>query len=142
MANIGRFDPFDVSLDPFDDMFKGFFRPVRMENQPQQSSIRMDVRENDQNYVVEAELAGARKEDIHVTIESNQVAISAEVQKTPGKEGEKILRNERYVGKLSRRFALGHEIDEGAAQAAYSNGALALILPKKTASAVKKLDIQ
>ncbi len=142
MANIGRFDPFDVALDPFDDVFRGFFRPVRMEGTSQQCSIRMDVWEDDQRYVVEAELAGVRKEDIHVTIEGNQVVISAEVQKIPGKDGEKMLRNERYTGKVSRNFALGHEIDESAAQATYRDGVLALILPKKMVSAAKRLDIQ
>lgn len=142
MANITRFDPFQINaLDPFDDVFKGFFRPVRTENQsPVQ--IKMDVKENDKSYTVHAEVPGIKKEDIHVTIEGNQVAISAEVkQEKEVKEGEKLLRSERYYGKVARSFSLANDIDEGAAQAKYSDGVLELVLPKKTSTSLKKLTI-
>lgn len=44
MANVARLDPFQISaLDPFDDVFKGFFRPVRLESQPQMQ-IKMDLK--------------------------------------------------------------------------------------------------
>jgi len=108
MANITRYDPFDVTLEPFDDLFRGFFRPVRFEGQPQQMQIKMDVKENDKTYNVHAEIPGVKKEDIHVTIEGNQVSISAEVKKEKEeKEGEKVLRSERYYGKVYRSFTLG-----------------------------------
>ena len=57
------------------------------------------------------------------------------------KEGEKVLRSERYYGKVARSFALASEIDEAAAQAKYDNGVLELVLPKKTVTAAKKLTI-
>ena len=84
-----------------------------------------------------------KKEDIHVTIDGNQVAISAEVKKEKEvKEGEKVLRSERYYGKVSRAFTLGQDVDEAAAQAKYANGVLELHLPKKVAPASRKLVIQ
>ena len=146
MANVTRFDPFQVSSpfggnDPFDDVFKGFFRPVRPEGQ-QPVQIKMDVKEDDKGYAVHAEIPGVKKEDIHVTIDGNQVSISAEVkQEKEVKEGEKLLRSERYYGKVARSFALGSDIDEAAAQARYDNGVLELTLPKKTVTAAKKLTI-
>ncbi|HNJ77440.1 MAG TPA: Hsp20/alpha crystallin family protein, partial [Azospira sp.] len=76
MSNLTR-------LDPFDDLFRGFFvRPVEMGNStPSQApSIRMDVRENPDTFQVHAELPGVKKEDIHVTIDGNLVSISAEVK--------------------------------------------------------------
>ena len=113
MANITRYDPFDVALDPFDDLFRGFLRPVRFEGQPQQMQIKMDVKENDKAYTVHAEIPGVKKEDIHVTIEGNQVSISAEVKKEKEeKEGDKVLRSERYYGKVYRSFSLGQDVDE------------------------------
>ncbi len=142
MSNIVRRDPFEFGIEPFDDLFKGFFRPVRMEGLPE-LQIKMDVKENDKSYTVHAEIPGVNKEDIHVTIDGNQVSIAAEVKKTKeDKEGDKVLRSERYYGKVSRSFALGQDIDEGQAQAKYADGVLELVLPKKVATTAKKLAVQ
>ena len=143
MANITRFDPFQIStLDPFDDVFKGFFRPVRTESAPD-VQIKMDVKEDDKAYTIHADIPGVKKEDIHVTIDGNLVSISAETkQEKEVKEGEKLLRSERYYGKASRSFSLASEIDEGASQAKYSDGVLELTLPKKAVTSAKKLTIK
>lgn len=140
MANILRYNPAD---DAFDDLFRGFFmRPVRLEGQPE-VQIKMDVSEDDKAYTVHAEIPGVKKEDIHVTIDGNQVAVSAEVRNEKEvKEGEKVLRSERYYGKVSRAFTLGQDVDEATAQAKYKDGVLELTLPKKAVAASKKLTIQ
>jgi HSP20 family protein len=147
MFNISRYDPFSVArTDPFadiDDLFKGFFvRPVSFEGQtPMQ--IKMDVKENDGTYTVHADIPGVKKEDIHVTIEGNQISISAEkkVEKEE-KEGDKVLRSERYHGTVARSFTLGQDVDETKAAAKYSDGVLELTLPKKATTAGKTLSIQ
>lgn len=143
MANISRYDPFDMTAEPFDDLFRGFFRPVRFEGQMQPMQIKMDVKENDKSYTVHADIPGVKKEDIHVTIDGNQVSISAEVKRVKEeKEGNKMLRSERYTGKVYRSFSLGQDIDEGASVAKYTDGVLELTLPKKQTVASKKLTIQ
>lgn len=147
MANITRYDPFSLArTDPFgdiDDLFKGFFmRPVLLEGQPQMQ-IKMDVKEDDNAYTVHADIPGVKKEDIHVSIEGNQVSISAETKmEKEEKKGEKVLRSERYAGKVARSFTLAHEVDEARAQARYDDGVLELTLPKKAATSAKKLAIQ
>jgi HSP20 family protein len=138
MANITR-------LDPLDDLFRGFFvRPVDFNGTPQQPpSIKMDVKEQGDNYLVHAELPGVRKEDIHVVVDGNQVSISAEVrQEKEVKEGERVLRSERYFGKVARSFQLGQEIDDSKAAAKFTEGVLELTLPKRTASPNKRLAIE
>ena len=140
MANISRYDPFE-STDPLDNLFRGFFRPVQMDKDMPQ--IRMDVKEDEKCYAVHADMPGVAKDDIHVTIDGNTVSISAEVKKSAEqKEGEKVLRRERYFGRVSRSFALEHEVDEVAASAKYQDGVLELVLPKKTATAAKRLNVQ
>ena len=147
MANLTRYDPFNLSrFDPFgdiDDLFKGFFvRPMALEGQPQMQ-IKMDLKENENAYTVHAEIPGVKKEDIHVSIEGNQVSISAETRvEKEEKKGEKVLRSERYVGKVARSFTLAHDVDESKAQAKYTDGVLELTLPKKAVSAARKLAIQ
>jgi len=140
MANITRYDPFEMT-DSLDNLFRGFFRPVQLDKDMPQ--IRMDVKEDDQGYAVHADIPGVSKDDIHVTIDGNTVSISAEVKKnTEQKEGEKLLRRERYFGRVGRSFALEHEVDEAAASARYQDGVLELVLPKKAAAAAKRLAIQ
>jgi len=144
MSNIVRRDPFAID-DMLDDLFKGYFvRPMRMSSeQPEMQMIKMDVKEGDKDYTVHAELPGVNKDDIHVTIEGNSVAIRAEVKKTSEqKEGDKVLRSERYYGSVYRSFALGQEVDEANARAKFDNGVLELVLPKKTATAARKLAIE
>ena len=83
------------------------------------------------------------KEDIHVSIDGNQVSISAETRmEKEEKEGEKVLRSERYVGKVARSFTLAHDVDEAKSQAKYADGVLELTLPKKAASQAKKLAVE
>ena len=138
MANITR-------LDPLEDLFRGFFvRPVDLNaNQQQPPSIKMDVKEQGDDYLVHAELPGVKKEDIHVVVDGNQVSISAEIkQEKEIKDGERVLRSERYFGKVSRSFQLGQEIDDTKAAAKFNEGVLELTLPKRAASPNKRLTVE
>jgi len=140
MASIVRFNTLDTALD---DLMRGFFvRPVNFEPAvPVQ--LRVDVTENDTGYVVRAEIPGVKKEDINVGIDGNQVEINAEVKhEKEAKDGEKVLRSERYYGKVYRAFALGQDVDENSTQARYADGILELKLPKKAAKSVKRVTIQ
>ncbi len=133
MSNLARFNPFSELRDPFsDDFFKGFaLRPVyrMLEGEPQ---MRLDLTEDDKNFFVKAEIPGVNKEDIKVSVDGNQVSLSAEVKKeTEEKEGAKVIRSERYYGSVARSFTLDQTVDQAAALAKYENGVLQLTLPKK-----------
>ena len=137
MANITR-------IDPFDDLFRGFFvRPVDFNGAPAQTpSIKMDVQEQGDSYLVHAELPGVKKEDIHVVVEGNLVSISAEVkQEKETKEGDRVLRSERYFGKVSRSFQLEQDLDDTKAAAKFNDGVLELTLPKRMNNQSKRLNI-
>ncbi len=137
-----------VSYDPLadtavDEVLRGFFKPVRWEHAPAPVMIKMDVTETANGYLVHAEMPGVRKEDIEVAIEGNQVTISAEVKReTEKKEGERVLRSERYYGNVYRSFALPTELDEPACEAKYDNGVLELKLVTRTPTAGKKLEVK
>ena len=142
MTYLTRYSPFN---ERFDDLFNGFFvRPAALDDQTQpRVTIRMDVTEDDKAYKVHAEVPGAKKEDVHVTIDGNQIAISAEATtRKEQKEGEKVLRSERSYGKAYRAFTLAQEVDEASAEAKYIDGVLELTLPKKAAAAATRLSIQ
>ncbi len=143
MNTLVRLDP---HADRLDDFFAGFFRPVFNAERgalTNVSEIRIDVREDDKSYTVEAVVPGVKKDDIHVAIDGNEVSITAEVKNEKDvKDGERVLRSERFYGKTTRRFALAQEIDESGAQAKYEDGVLKLSLPKKAATSARKLTIQ
>jgi HSP20 family protein len=139
MANIMRYDPFE---DVFGDLLKGFFvRPVNFES-PLQSMLKIDVTEDEKAFKVQAELPGVKKEDINVSIDGSHIAINAEVKKEhEEKDGERVLRSERFFGKFSRSFQLDQDVDESKAEAKYTDGVLQLVLPKKAAVSAKRLSI-
>jgi HSP20 family protein len=140
MNKLIAYDPFGDS--GFDDLFRGFFRPVRLANGAP-VSMKMDISENDKGYVVHAEIPGAKKEDVQVTIDGNEVTIGAEVKREfEPKEGEHVLRTERYFGSVHRSFTLPVDVDEAASSARFENGVLELTLAKKAALAGRKLTIQ
>jgi HSP20 family protein len=97
--------------------------------------IKMDIAENDKSFVVKAEVPGVNKDDIKVSIRGNAIFISAETKKEKEtKEGESVIRSERFFGKQTRSFELSSDIDESEASAKYNNGILELNLPKKSGS--------
>jgi HSP20 family protein len=141
MATLTRID------EAFDDLLRGFFvRPVSFEgthSQPAVGQFRVDVSENEQAYVIRAEIPGVKKEDINISIDGDQVAIAAEIKNEKEvKDGERVLRAERHYGKVYRAFALGQAVDENAASAKYTDGVLELTLPKKAAAQAKRITIQ
>lgn len=131
-----------------DDFFKevapGFFiKPLHGDPVPGASQIRIDVSENDQAFTVRAEIPGVNKQDIHVSVEGSIVTLSAEIrQHDAEREGEKLLRSERYYGSVSRSFQLPAEVDEAQSKARYENGILLLDLPKKVSNSPQRLTVE
>ena len=125
MNNLTRYENLD-------DLFNGFFlKPVGFPKNAPNLSIKTDISEKEDAYLVKAELPGVKKEDIKVKIEGDTLSISAEVkQESEQKEGERVLHSERYYGSISRSFRLGSEIDQSASTAKYEDGILNLELKK------------
>jgi HSP20 family protein len=139
MPRLSLYDPF---ADVFPELFRGMLAPASPDN-GKPLEIRVDVTETDGEYKVAAELPGVGKDDINVQIDGNRVSISAEVKsEKETRDGERVLRRERYRGMVSRSFALANEIDEERASASYENGVLNLTLPKKVPAASKRLQIR
>lgn len=133
-----------IYRDPLNDLLRGFFvRPVEFGDTKETPALTVDVTEQDKAYAIHAEIPGVNKEDIHVSIDGAVVSISAERRNQKEvRDSNKILRSERYFGKVSRSFQLPQEVDESQASAKYSEGVLELLLPKKAAAQAKRLSIQ
>lgn len=140
MSQLRRYDPF--AIEPVGDIFQGLLRSFRggMEGA---LPFKVDVTESDSAYNVVAEIPGAKKEDIDVTVDRGTVMISAKVERlTEKKEGERVIRSERYSGAMQRMFTLDAAIDESKVDASYEDGLLHVTLPKKEASPQQRITIR
>lgn len=113
-----------------------------LRNLEQAPRMMVDIEENDQAYILRADVPGANREDIAVTVDGNTVTIAADVvQEQTDQRGDMLL-SERVYGEEYRVFTLPQEVDESKAEARVENGILVLTLPKKTGGGAKKLNIQ
>jgi len=145
-TSLTRFDPVGRLLraDPFrsvDDFFSDLRTPSLFRAADMAPRIRMDVTESDQAYKVKAELPGAKKEDIKVNIDGNQVSISAETKSESAQDGGTAIWSERSWGQFYRSFTLPQPVDDGQARAEFRDGVLELELPKKSGGTGKPLTI-
>jgi len=140
MANITRYTSFS---DLMGEMFKNFMssRPVRFLEEEAGMQMRTDLSEDDKAYTLKEEIPGVKKEDIHVSIDGNRVSISAESKKE-SEEGSKVIRSERYYGKVYRGMTLDSDVNPETAEANYADGVLTLTLPKKAGSATRQLTVK
>ena len=119
----------------FDDMFE-FDVP-----RTQKERMECDVYEEDGNYVVEASIAGFKKEDIKIEAEDGNIIITAEKNENSKEEdkNKKYLRRERHFhSRTQRAFYLG-DIDEDNIKATFDNGVLKVTVPKKQIESNRKL---
>ncbi|MFZ3121546.1 MAG: Hsp20/alpha crystallin family protein, partial [Variovorax sp.] len=106
------------------------------------ADLRVAVSENDHEYLIRAEIPGATKEDIRVSIDGNYVSITAEIKKDQEEKHGRSLVKETYHGSVSRGFTLASDVDETSAVAKLEDGVLRLTLPKREGTTSRLLQIQ
>lgn len=147
MSNLTHWNPFkSLSRFPpnvdFENYLRTFAPSAIWSNMETMPDIRLDVSEDPNAYRVKAEIPGVDKKDIDLSVEGNQISISAEIKReTKQKDGEKAVCSERYYGKVYRSFATPTDVDATKAEAKYENGVLTVTLPKKSNGHARKIVI-
>jgi Molecular chaperone (small heat shock protein) len=134
--NLERGDYFNHLFNDFfnDDFFSGF--PMTM------NTFRVDMKETEDAYMVEADLPGVKKGDIDIVYENNYLTISAKRDEETESKTDSFLRRERHYGELRRSFYVDN-VDENRIDASFNEGVLKLVLPKITKGTQKrKIDIR
>ena len=108
---------------PFDEFFRPF--PMGEAERP----MHVDVLEENDKFVLEAELPGVKKEDIVLEINNDALSISTSVNEEKEEKHEGYICRERRKGTMARRFSL-EGIDIDGISASYENGILTVLLPK------------
>jgi len=132
-------------MDMFDGFDKEFNRGLRWADQmfggkPAPRMMKTDVRETETGYELEMDLPGFRKEDITLELQNGNLTVSAKHsdEKKDTDENGKLLRQERYVGSMSRSFYVGSHVTEEDVKARFEDGVLKLCVPKKEAKKVEE----
>lgn len=120
--SISTFNPF-AEMDELERQFFGS-RDI--------AEFKTDIIDNGKEYILEADLPGFKKEDIHISTEDGYLTIQAERREEIEEKRESVgyIRRERSYGSFSRTFDIS-SIDEDKIKASFKNGVLKLILPKQ-----------
>jgi HSP20 family protein len=91
----------------------------------------VDIYENKDQIVLEAELPGMKQEDFDLSIENNVITLRGERRFEKSDESDNYHRVERSYGAFTRSFTLPQTVSGEEAQAEYNNGVLRVTLPKR-----------
>ena len=132
-------------LRAWDDFEKNFFGDWS----GMMTGFRTDIIDKGDKYVLEAELPGFEKGDIHIDLDGDMLTIRAEHNSEEEKKHHKYVRQERYTGACQRSFYVGEgvkqersyssysrsfrisDVKPDGISAAYKNGVLELVMPKR-----------
>ena len=121
----------------FDGFFRGFDEPLLGHGQFGWPHV--DVRENDSQFKVCAELPGLEERDVEVTFSDGVVTLKGEKRL----ENDAALYSERWSGSFERQIVVGDAVDPENVKATFKNGVLTVILAKKPEARrqVKRIEI-
>jgi len=139
-----RYTPFGGFEELFGQMGRGFESMVPATTA---SGMAVDVANEDDSFVVTADLPGYERSDIDLTVDDAVVTISAEHEQAADEtdEDDSYLHRERHTTSIQRRLTLPEAVDEDHASAAYHNGVLTVRLPKQSTVAIedgRRIDIE
>ena len=95
-------------------------------------AMKTDITEKDGSYMLDMELPGCKKEDIHLELNDGYLNVSASHNTSKDEKDDKgnVIRQERYSGTFSRSFYVGENVREEDIKASYDNGELKISFPK------------
>lgn len=123
----------------FDDFFKDpFFAKVSSMATP----IRADVKETDNEYIVEAEMPGVNKEDIIIDLNNEMLTLGVDIKQENDEKDDGYIYKERRSGSYRRSFSVPN-INNEEVKASYKDGLLTITLPKaEPDKKVRKIEIE
>ena len=124
-----RFEPLK-EFDSFADQIQKYFSDFPGFQPNHSFSPRIDISENKNEILVEAEMPGLQKENIKLTLEDNILTIEGKKEKANLDKDDKVHRTERIFGSFKRSFTLPVDVDPEKVNAKFENGVLKITLEK------------
>ena len=101
----------------------------------------VDIYENKDHIVLEAELPGMKQEDFDLSIENNVITLRGERKFEKTDENDNYHRVERSYGAFTRSFTLPQTVSAEGATAEYNNGVLRVTLPKREETKSRRIQV-
>ena len=127
----------------FDDLFNFDFPTMRSFDDTDRKlygnragrMMKTDVHEKDDQYEVDIDLPGFKKDEISLDLENGYLTVNAAkaLDKEEKDDKGKLIRQERYSGSMTRSFYVGENVTEEDIKAKFEDGVLKLNVPKKDA---------
>jgi HSP20 family molecular chaperone IbpA len=136
--SIIRYRPRTMDLFNWDRVFDSFFGDSDYSvGQPA-----VDVREDEDNYVVEAELPGLSEKDVEVKVENRVLTIASRKDESSEEKSDGYIRRERRHYGFKRSFSLPENVDVEKIAARFENGLLNIAVPKAAAAKPKLIEVK
>ncbi len=134
--------PNSISIfDDFDKFFESFWKDVPSDaTRVRYPSV--DIREEKDKFVLEADMPGYNEKDVNVNVENHVLTIESEAQDNREAKGENYLVNERRLCSFRRSFNLPEGVSEDKIKGEFKNGVLVLDIPKSPEKQPKKIAIK
>ena len=155
MSDVTRWEPVLTHWNPFKELenmekrLSGYLgRPgARTESGKEAMTVaewspRVDITEDDKEYVIKADLPDVKKEDIKLTVLDNVMSISGERKYEKEEQGKKYHRVERSYGSFMRSFTVPDDADASKVSAEYKDGVLNAHLPKSEKANQKSIEVK
>lgn len=101
----------------------------------------VDIYENKDQIVLEAELPGMKQDEFDLTIENNVITLRGERRFEKTDESDNYHRVERSYGSFTRSFTLPQTVSAEEAKAEYNNGVLRVTLPKREEAKSRRIEV-
>lgn len=151
MSVLAKWDPMR-ELEDFSNRLSAYFGSNHLQKGETQDengwftkaqwSPLVDISEDDQEYVIKAELPGVEKDQLKVTVENQTLLIAGERTSEREEKKRKYHRVERAYGSFLRSFTLPDDADGNKIRAEFKNGVLKVHLPKSENAKPKSIEIK
>jgi len=142
--NVIKYDPFRELRSLQDEMTR-LFAGVAPSNREEFLSggwaPNVDIFENKDHLVLEADLPGMKRDDIDLSIENNVVTLRGERKFEKKDEGDNYHRVERSYGSFTRSFTLPQTVSAEGAEAEFKSGVLRISFPKREEVKARKIEV-
>lgn len=102
----------------------------------------VDIYENKEQIVLEAELPGMSREDFDLSIENNVITLRGERRFEKRDDSDNYHRVERAYGSFTRSFTLPNTVSAEGANAEYKNGVLRVTIPKREETKARRIEVK
>jgi HSP20 family protein len=144
--NIVKYDPFRELRSLQDDMTRLFtgVMPAHLNREDMAHGAwapSVDIYEDKEKLILEAELPGMNRDDFEISVENNVLTLRGERKFEKKTEGDNYHRVERSYGSFTRSFTLPQTVTAEGATADFENGVLRVSLPKREETKARKIEI-